>query len=216
MKKLILGVLACVLITGTAFAVSNPDLVLEAVNYKIIADGEEIDFENPVVTINGNAYIPLREAAENAGMTVEWDEGSETINIVSGSDQEALALSPYQEDGLWGYMDCRGNVVVEPKYYSANNFSEGLASVRVGDSCGYINTDGDIAIPLEYDECRSFSEGVAVVKNNGSYGTIDKDGAVVADIVYDGLSDCVSGVITVFDEEHEPIYYLDRSGEVIK
>lgn len=106
-------------------------------------------------------------------------------------------------------------MVIENKYDSADSFSEGLASVRIGDSCGYINTDGDIAIPLEYDECRSFSEGVAVVKNNGSYGTIDKDGAVVADIVYDGLSDCVSGVITVFDEEHEPIYYLDRSGEAI-
>lgn len=151
MKKLILGVLACVLITGTAFAVSNPDLVLEAVNYKIIADGEEIDFENPVVTINGNAYIPLREAAENAGMTVEWDEGSETINIVSGSDQEALALSPYQEDGLWGYMDCRGNVVVEPKYYSANNFSEGLALVRTSGGqngeYGYIDQTGEMVVP---------------------------------------------------------------------
>ncbi|NIP38455.1 MAG: WG repeat-containing protein [Candidatus Dadabacteria bacterium] len=42
-----------------------------------------------------------------------------------------------------GYMDIEGNLVIEPRYYQALEFSEGLACVETWGKQGYINTKGE-------------------------------------------------------------------------
>lgn len=59
------------------------------------------------------------------------------------------------------------------------SFSEGLASVQIGDKCGYIDKQNVLVIPCVYDACTQFENGRAKVKQDGSWGTIDKEGKTV-------------------------------------
>jgi len=55
-------------------------------------------------------------------------------------------LAAVQKGEKWGYIDKTGQMVIPPQYHSASKFSEGLASVEVGDKSdfkwGYIDKTG--------------------------------------------------------------------------
>lgn len=53
---------------------------------KIIYDGNEIEFEAPVVTIDNHTYIPLREAAEKMDISVEWNGEEHKIILTENSN----------------------------------------------------------------------------------------------------------------------------------
>ena len=65
------------------------------------------------------------------------------------------------------------------KYDDANNFSEGLARVKLNGKYGYIDKQGTEVIPLKYDYANNFSEGLALVGLADKYGFIDKQGTEV-------------------------------------
>ena len=85
-------------------------------------------------------------------------------NHVEDWDKEWDALYPFEQDGLWGYRDVDGEVVIEPQFEVARNFSEGLAFVRIdSEHRGYINLLGNFAIILPPTSLfpHDFSEGFA-------------------------------------------------------
>jgi hypothetical protein len=55
-------------------------------------------------------------------------------------------LAPVMKDGLCGYVDREGRLVVPLKFDSAARFSEGLAYAAIGSTWGYIDTNGDWAV----------------------------------------------------------------------
>jgi hypothetical protein len=66
--------------------------------------------------------------------------------------------------GKWGYVDVRGQVVIERKFDKAGDFVGGLAPVTLGEGrCGYIDKSGKLAIPARYRACQRFSDGLARV-----------------------------------------------------
>ncbi|MDP2983904.1 MAG: WG repeat-containing protein [Candidatus Latescibacter sp.] len=85
-----------------------------------------------------------------------------------------------------GFINRRGNLVVEPRFDATRRFSEGLAAV---DSVrkdgvfdvhywGFINTAGKIVIEQQFEDARYFSGGLAPVKINGNWGYIDASGHI--------------------------------------
>lgn len=98
-------------------------------------------------------------------------------------------------DDLHGFVDERGDVVVEPIYSRLGNFSEGLALAGkggeregyelVGAKCGFIDPQGAVVIPFEYDGAQGFRDGLAAVKRGDAWGVIDRTGEVVIDFRYD-------------------------------
>ncbi len=81
-----------------------------------------------------------------------------------------VALRRIPIDGLWGFIDITGTVVVEPVYEIADEFSEGLAAVWMSDSWGYIDSTGAVAIEPTFADAWGFSDGLAVA-NVGSIAT---------------------------------------------
>lgn len=90
----------------------------------------------------------------------------------------------------YGYINKRGDFVIEPKYYKAMNFSDGLAAVveKKGhenngvffDSYGYfsfIDYSGNVVISGKYPAVYSFKNGFASAYNaDGQCGILDKNG----------------------------------------
>ena len=84
-----------------------------------------------------------------------------------GSTKPVATLHPVEVDGQWGYIDAGGRVMVRPRFEQADDFHEGLASVRLKTGVGFIDATG--AVAYVHDDsagarCLSigrFSEGLA-------------------------------------------------------
>jgi hypothetical protein len=103
----------------------------------------------------------------------------------------------------WGGIDKSGKLIINPQFngnYLESSearfisdiidrdigrvtFSEGLASVRIGDKSGYIDLSGQFVINPQFDLAFPFIDGLALVaKGRGSdaeLGWIDKAGNYV-------------------------------------
>ncbi len=145
-------------------------------DFKVKINGYYKNFENPVINVNDKAYLPLRELSELFGLQVNWNGELKTISICSdkqkADDTSVDGLLAFRKDGLWGYMDSEGNVMIQPQYYSACDFSEGLGAVLFNEDedgieeskWSFIDKNGDIVIPSEY-WCRGkFSDGLVTAE----------------------------------------------------
>ena len=158
MKKrlLILGIIAAIILVTLVFASNLEQLTAYVANFRIIVDGEERIFENPIVVIDNRTYIPLREVSEVLGMNVEWCDENQEIIINSRPElynEWGIVLYRFiDENGLRGFKDALGNVIIEPQFMFARDFSEGLAFVSKEIDCGefrgYIDLSGNLVIPL--------------------------------------------------------------------
>jgi hypothetical protein len=88
-------------------------------------------------------------------------------------------LAPIIQNGKWGFINTKGEMVIPCIYDGAGNFSEGLASVEQNGKCGSINTKGEVVLPCIYDRVRDFSEGLAFVEQNGIWSVINTEGKVI-------------------------------------
>ncbi len=85
-KKILVGfAVALTLSTSTVFAggVSTKANVVFN-NVDVLVDGQRIDASN--IVYNGTTYIPLRKVSEATGLTVNYDEATREINLVSGGE----------------------------------------------------------------------------------------------------------------------------------
>lgn len=96
------------------------------------------------------------------------------FGLTSFADDNSLFL--IYENGLYGYIDVTGKVIIEPRFKSAGEFSEGLAPVRENGYYGYIDGTGKYVISPEYDFAEKFKNGFAKVNINGNANIIDMTG----------------------------------------
>lgn len=85
----------------------------------------------------------------------------------------------------WGFIDRTGEIVCPAIFLEAQDFSEGLAAVKLeanGGRWGFIDPQGNLAIPAKFSQQPyPFCEGRASVeKRDGTVVMIDKTGAVVS------------------------------------
>lgn len=83
MKKFLSGILVGVLIMTSTIAYAETKKTIEAVfgRVKLTVDGKAVDKET--LLYNGTTYVPLKAAAEVAGMEVGWDASTNTARLTS-------------------------------------------------------------------------------------------------------------------------------------
>lgn len=105
-------------------------------------------------------------------------------NLSTIQKQAEPSLFPVAWDGNCGYIDSKGNLVLQlPKgKYGGGKFSDGLALIGMfssdpyGGLRGFIDATGKIVIEPKFRTVESFSEGLARVEIDGKVGYIDKQG----------------------------------------
>ncbi|XZE56961.1 WG repeat-containing protein [Planctomycetaceae bacterium SH139] len=101
---------------------------------------------------------------------------------------EPKELIPFRSGELVGYVNAKGDVVIEPQFKIGQKFSDGLAGVRQDRLLGYINREGEFVIPPTFQYGNEFSEGLAGVQLDGNkWGFIDKNGKVAIPAAYDWI-----------------------------
>lgn len=99
--------------------------------------------------------------------------------VGSGSWQDAVPFNDagtyaaVESDGKWGFVDTKGNVVIEPQYEDARSFSNGFAAVKSNGKWGFIDTKGKMCIDPVFDEAKDMnSKGNVFIKQNGIWSLL--------------------------------------------
>lgn len=107
-----------------------------------------------------------------------------------------------EDQGKFGFINSKGNIIIDPIYSHARNFHEGIAWVNIGGTkrnydvvggkWGFIDDKGSIIRQCDLDlvNIGDFSEGLSWVmtganKYNGMWGIIDKEGNWVLEPCHD-------------------------------
>src|SRR3989338_10974146 len=93
-------------------------------------------------------------------------------DVKSGPD----AVYRVAQHGKWGFINVKGEFVIQPSFEAADDFNEGLARVMIGGKWGYIDAKGQTAIEPKYSDAGDFAEGLAPVELDGKWGYIDPKG----------------------------------------
>ena len=136
---------------------------------------------------NGYAKIQTKDQRgiiDSNFNVIFWDTSYHFISTVNNNRNVVSNFIPFKANNKVGYIDLKGNVVINPIFEYGNDFYEGLASVSLGGKWGFIDTTWKFVIEPQFSNAGCFSEGLAPVNTqqsiNGSFNSfIDKSGKVV-------------------------------------
>jgi hypothetical protein len=122
-------------------------------------------------------------------------------------------------DRTRGFIDVSGRIVIKPQFGDAEDFTEGLAAVRIGDKRGYIDTTGRVVIKPQFDMATKFSEGLAAVGMgedilNPLWGYIDRTGRFVVNPGYKSVEPFSCGMALVTDK-NEKRCFINKAGRCV-
>ena len=94
------------------------------------------------------------------------------------------------------------------------DFSDGLAVVKLGDKYNFINNDGELLREnMWFNDVTWFNEGLAEVELNGKWNFINTNGEIVFDdLWFDYVRDFQDGFAKVYLGDEW--YYLDTKGNL--
>ena len=94
-------------------------------------------------------------------------------------------LASVDSNNSWGYINEKGEKIIDYQYLKAEPFAGDLAVVCMlegtKEKCGFIDKTGKVVIPLIYDGASSFDGAIAWVKKDGEVYYINKNGDCVGE-----------------------------------
>jgi hypothetical protein len=114
------------------------------------------------------------ELGRSYGQGVVFVKNGEAIHLISNNNEDfgqfedakpfaREGFAAVKRNGLWGFIDNTGNVMIDFLFEDAHSFEQHLAAVKTGDYWGYINKNGKIVIEPIFYKAKSFTGGSAPV-----------------------------------------------------
>jgi hypothetical protein len=152
------------------------------------------------------------------------------------SDSFSEGLVPVSIKGKWGFMDRTGKLAIPPQFEDAEDFSEGLAPVKVrtaetvwcpADSSGnragsnmmygYIDKTGKMIVPAQFNSAAPFSEGLAAIGKCDQAYFIDKTGKTIVAGAFTYASSFSGGLARIEALSKDGLLsgYVDKAGKMV-
>lgn len=135
-----------------------------------LARFEDIKLDLQMAHIQGNVILAKENGKYHIYNTnFEQISDFEADNIDLCINNGAIA---FEKDGLWGFANTQGNILVEPQYLGAKSFSNGFAAVCNEEGLwGFLNGNAELAIEYAYLDALYFNSGRTcwVSKARGEY-----------------------------------------------
>lgn len=119
------------------------------------------------------------------------------------------------KNGKSGFIDNKGQIVIDFVFDGASSFSEGLARIFVNEKVGFIDTKGNVAIEPKFDSALGFSEGLSVVTIGDKQGYIDKKGNIVIKPSFYHANNFENGIALILDDIISQSSFIDKQGNII-
>lgn len=113
----------------------------------------------------------------------------------------------------FGYINDQGQLLTNLDYNSSENFSDGLALVKIKGKYQYIDTLGKIAFEAIFTKARSFSNGLAAVRISKKWGYINLAGDTVIKPQFSAAGPFSEGLAAV--KKNRGFQYIDENGNII-
>ena len=129
-----------------------------------------------------------------------------------------LALKNTKNGPIYGYINSKGEFVIEPKFNFAYDFNEDCIAIVVKDNkYGVIDINGEYKAYPIYDSISLFKEDRAVFNKEGRLGILDKEGDTLTTRDYDIIMDFNNDRAVVGGSKSGSYKYgyIDRSGREI-
>lgn len=107
------------------------------------------------------------------------------FSFVNGDKYDSIwsfddnGLCQVKKDGLYGFVNDKGDIQIPTDYDHIYNFENGITIAKLNGQYGAIDVNNKVVIPfgLPYEDVRGFRNGYAdVMKNNVKIGVIDTKG----------------------------------------
>lgn len=131
-----------------------------------------------------------------------------------GNYSEGLIAARDITNGLWGYIDKTGEYVIEPAFYDAFPFSEGLAAVKtVTGFYSFIDKTGKEVIKGDYlfDNDQNMGYGLNMFKNGYAIVYLGNEGGFYNPIF--NLIDTKGNVIKKLDSKSDADTYMEQDSK---
>jgi hypothetical protein len=125
------------------------------------------------------------------------------------------ALFQVQKNGKVGFINNRGQVVINFEFDEVSDFSEGLARVFYKNKIGCIDTKGNLVIPIKYEYMLEFSDGLAVVEVKSGQGYIDRTGQIIIPTKFHRANSFQNGFAVVENPKKPWASFINKSGEIV-
>jgi hypothetical protein len=80
----------------------------------------------------------------------------------------------------WGFVNKKGEIIINPQFINTHSFSNGLCAVQNSDGkWGFINEEGKIVINYQFDQVKDFTKTNAIVKLGSKAGLINSKGKFI-------------------------------------
>ena len=136
-----------------------------------------------------------------------------SVRFTSARGDERHHLFQAAQNGKIGFIDSTGYFVIRPQFRSANDFSEGLAAVRIDGTYGFIDEAGHFVIEPQFDYATFFHEGLAEVFYDGKPFFIDRNGNKAFDNYFSHIGAFRNGRAKVSTGLHEG--YINKTGALV-
>lgn len=129
-------------------------------------------------------------------------------------DSFCEGMRPILQNGMYGYEDQTGHIVIEACYDSVGEFGEGRAVVILDGMAGLIDRDGRQVIAPEYDDVSWDGSRYAYVDIAGKRGVMQRNGTVVVPPEYDWVGEFSNGFAVV--AQNGRYGYVDSCGKLLE
>ena len=125
----------------------------------VITDERNIVFRNECAFVSKNGKVHMVNA-QGKDISNEYYEEAELFN---DSTYAAVKIN-----GLWGFVDNHGSIIIKPEYEEARSFSNGLAAVKKNGLWGFVDTENKMIIEPQFYGAKDFNSkgSVFVYENN--------------------------------------------------
>lgn len=132
------------------------------------------------------------------------------------NEQYDTSLFPVEIDGKWGYVNHKGEYIINPQFQWANLFSDGMAKVGIDEKTGFINKKGEIIISPQYSSSTKFHDGKAwVVRPENAPELIDKKGKVLLTYKKGRSVHIFSEGLAIVTDDNENNWVINEKGETV-
>ena len=196
----------------------------------IIGEGE-IELGAPVQKIYDRTYVPIRKFVEDVfHKKIFYERGliiisnsdkvfdkigdkeliDKIISIILGKKKDETELYDIDVKGKKGFIDKKGNIVIQPQFDEAGYFYEGLSCVAIDEKYGFIDEKGNYFIDPMFDHPSIFEEGYAFLHNK----FIKRSTKEIMTPPYDytGISRLQEGKAVIL--KNRQFGYMDQNGKV--
>ena len=123
-------------------------------------------------------------------------------------------LFPVKKDGMWGYINNSGELIIDAIYEQAHPFYEGLALVEQADDIWFINESGEQAFSTPFSMSRIVSEGIIRILLDEQVGYIESNGTIIIEPQFTQGGDFSEGLAWVRLESNNNVGFIDKNGEI--